>query len=342
MILFHQLRQSSATRERWRAPLDDFALVDRLRDADVRGAPLLFHAASNSKDTLELVETYIRDYLGEWGLTEQALSYDDKGRSMLVYAVRSGNVDVYKCAQKLLPESTTISEESEENINFKNLDTRGKSLLHFAAESACKEMLGIVIKQAKKLGVYNNMNVADWKGRVPMAYVLRAASPEDAGHIESTEDEKRENRKAMLKLFFDERSGHEVLRGALIDPQSMTNKENKNYEDNTREDFPALVYAARGGHTCFNLTRSFFYNVESTESPSEEVCWSDGIFPVDLSAEDDLKWLDRALGNSTGDGYDVSKTHRRRGKLLAEAAKGGCIRVLEIVIAAFIGKVRSL
>ena len=259
-----------------------------------------------------------------------------------MYAVRSGSVDVYECAQKLLSESTRISKKDEENINFKNLDSRGRSLLHFAAESACKEMLEVVIKQANNLGVYDDMNVADRKGRVPMVYVLRAASPEGEGHIERKEDDKCKNRKAMLKLFLDEQSDNRELQLlALIDPQPMT-KENKTDEDNTREDFPALIYAARGGHTCFNLTRSFIYNVQSTESPSEEVCWSDVTFPVDLSAEDDLKWLDRALGNSTGDGKDVNKTHRRRGKLLAEAAEGGCIKVLEIVIAAIIGKVRSL
>ncbi|CAM9984353.1 unnamed protein product, partial [Ascophyllum nodosum] len=82
-----RLWQSSATRERWRAPLEDFALVDRLRDVDERGAPLLFHAASNSKDTLELVKTVISNTLGEGGLIGQALSFDDKGRSMLMYAV---------------------------------------------------------------------------------------------------------------------------------------------------------------------------------------------------------------------------------------------------------------
>ena len=345
MTLFHQLRQSSATRERWRAPLDDFALVHRLRDADVRGAPLLFHAASKSKGTLELVKTFIRDSLGEGGLTEQALSFDDRRRSMLAYAVRSGSVDVYKCAQELLQESTMISEESEENINFKNLDTRGKSLLHFAAESACKEMLAIVIDKAKQLGVYNNMNVADQKGRVPMVYILRAASPEDEGHIESTEDEKRENRKAMLELFLDERNDHEVLRRALTDPQSMA-EEHRGNEDDTREaSIPALVHAARGGHTCFDLTRSVIYNLRETltsrASPSAEG-WLYKAFPGDLSAEGDLEFLDYALRNSTGDGEDPSETQKKwRGALLEEAAKGGRVKVLEIVIAAIIGKVRN-
>ena len=337
MILLHQLRQSSATRERWRAPLDDFALVNRLRDADVRGAPLLFHAASNSEGTLGLVKTVISGSLGEGGLTEQALSFDDKGRSMLAYAVRSGNVGVYNCAQCIL--STIISEESEKSINFKNLDTGGKSLLHFAAESACKEMLKTVIGEANQLELYEEMNLADQKGRVPMVYILRTASPDDEGHIKSTEDEKRENRKAMLELFLHEISDHEVLLRALIDPQSVT-------KNNTRgTSIPALIHAARGGRTCFDLTRSVIYNLLETRTsrarPSAEG-WLYKAFPGDLSAEGDLKFLDSALRNSTGDGEDLtSETHKWRGKLLEEAAKGGCVKVLEIVIAAIVGKVRN-
>ena len=255
-----------------------------------------------------------------------------------MYAVRSGNVDVYKCAQELLSKSTKIPKKDEEKINFKNLDKRGKSLLHFAAESACKEMLNIVIDKAKKLGVYNDMNVADRKGRVPMVYVLRSASPEGEGHIERKEDEKFKNRKAMLKLFLDELGDDgEFQRRALIDPQLMT-KKNKSDEDNTREaSIPALVHAARGGHTCFNLTRSVIFNLlKHPERPLEE-CWSYAAFQGNHSAEDDLGSLDSALRNSV----ESSEKHGWWGTLLSEAAKGGCVKILEIVMADIIGKVRK-
>ncbi|CAM9266840.1 unnamed protein product [Ectocarpus sp. 4 AP-2014] len=74
------------------------ALVKELRETDIDGVPLLFHAASSRRKhcCFRTVYDLVLSVLGKGGVMEQFEALDGLGRGILMHAARSNHVDTFK------------------------------------------------------------------------------------------------------------------------------------------------------------------------------------------------------------------------------------------------------
>eukprot|EP00903_Cladosiphon_okamuranus_P014653 g13587.t1 len=81
-----------------RSRLGVCALVKELREIDIDGAPILFHAASCRREHSCFRTAYdlIYTVLGKGGLMEQVEAVDGLGRGILMHAARSAHVETFK------------------------------------------------------------------------------------------------------------------------------------------------------------------------------------------------------------------------------------------------------
>lgn len=117
--------------------------MKQLRFFDANGAPLLFQAASSTSNLncFKKVRETIADVLGEGGLTEQLRATDREGKTLRMYAARSGNVDIFNELENLF-----------KDLRFQDKlrpDNWGRTLLHHAAEAGCSDTLKQVMKLLK-------------------------------------------------------------------------------------------------------------------------------------------------------------------------------------------------
>lgn len=80
-----------------RSKLGVCALVQELREVDIDGSPLLFHAASGRREHSCFRTAYDLVYtvLGKGGLMEQVEAVDGLGRGLLMHAARSNHVQIF-------------------------------------------------------------------------------------------------------------------------------------------------------------------------------------------------------------------------------------------------------
>lgn len=89
-------------------------LVKELREIDIDGAPLLFHAASchRERSCFQTVHDVVTEVLDEGGLMEQVQAVDVLGRNMLMHAARSNHLDTFVQVFDICMKAETLMEPS--------------------------------------------------------------------------------------------------------------------------------------------------------------------------------------------------------------------------------------
>ncbi|CBN74318.1 Ankyrin Repeat Transient Receptor Potential Channel [Ectocarpus siliculosus] len=331
------------------------ALVTELREIDIDGCPLLFHAASsNCKYSCFRTAKYIiLSVLGKGELVQQFELVDGLGRGILMHAARSNHVDNFKevfnrcreVADRMRPHDEPTVGGQTESLDpqlpatdtasadigllrevLGKADRIGKNCLHHAAEAGSYAVLHEVVKLC--CSVYEEMNTADIMGRTPIMYVLRNDSCRGQEQQGSTLALKEESlRKKFHELY-------EALQDATcpqdtpvktgwmepsrVPPPSLA------VPKGTRVDTRAvteLMHAARGGLVSLELALN--------KLPLASRNIAEGGFTVAL---------DNALAVNMTIGNTQEQSHRTKAwgwaLLLAAAAKLGDIDVLYHVLLA--------
>lgn len=159
--------------------------MTELREIDIDGCPLLFHAASSNCEhsCFRTAKYIVFSVLGKGGFGQQFEVVDGLGRGILMHAARSNHVDNFRevfdmcreAADRVRPHPPAIDTASADARLLREVlgkvDRIGKNCLHHAAEAGCYTVLHEVIKSCGAL--YEEMNSADLMGRTPIMYVLR-------------------------------------------------------------------------------------------------------------------------------------------------------------------------
>lgn len=310
------------------------ALVKELLETDKNGAPLLFHAASSRTKTtcLQTVLDVLSDVLATGGAKDQLEASDRKGRNIMMHAARGNHLDVFKkvtdlyrrtVGDKLWPETVA------------RIDHTGRSVLHHAAQAGSFSVLKEVVALAsvRNNQFYREMDGADKNGMTPVMHVLRNKYPDCEG-----EDDLDSKFEILWRESYTSRYDHwMVQRPVLPRDQSLPNGTVATTE---------LVHAARGGLDALRLALTKTQVVQFWRGvTNSNVVELDKALAVKVVRNYDHGGA--AKGKSTG--KDVLQTFwleddeevflpRLRpwgwGMLLAAAAKGGHIEVLEQVVLA--------
>ncbi|CAN0043918.1 unnamed protein product, partial [Ectocarpus sp. 13 AM-2016] len=176
------------------------ALVTELREIDIDGCPLLFHAASSNCEhsCFRTAKYIILSVLGKGELVQQFELVDGLGRGILMHAARSNHVINFKeifnrcreVADRMRPHDEPMVGGQTEYFDpqlpatgtasadvgllwevLGKVDRIGKNCLHHAAEAGSYAVLHEVVRLCGSL--YEEMNKADIMGRTPIMYVLR-------------------------------------------------------------------------------------------------------------------------------------------------------------------------
>lgn len=164
-------------------------LVKVLREIDIEGAPVLFHAASSRRkhSCFRTVHHVVDTVLGKGGLMEQVEAVDRLGRGILMHAARSNHVntfnDIYcivmgptgfiKHRNQPATESGANASALQQREVLVEVDCFGMNCLHHAAEAGSSEVLREVMRKCHEAEVYQEVNKADKNGRTPIIFALR-------------------------------------------------------------------------------------------------------------------------------------------------------------------------
>lgn len=324
-------------------------LVKELREIDIDGAPILFHAASSRREhsCFRTVSDLVGIVLGKGGLMEQVEAVDGLGRRLLMHAARSNDVNVFRrifdmCKeaagnmmvkdQQHLPQpATKNTADAEEELLREVLikkDHIGMNCLHHAADAGCWEVLQEVIDKSQEAGgtLYEDMDKPDKSGCTPIMYVL-------SNRFGCGEGEHDDNN---LKIKFDMLyeampfESHPVPGGhrkkGWMEPSPVPPRVNVSEKRNapTAKDTRAmteLMHAARGGLASLNLVLN---------NPLPSSVRPDGGINLDAA-------LNVELSEHDGENYGPWERPKwtqtwGRAMLLAAAAKLGDVDVLYHVL----------
>lgn len=181
-------------------------LVKELREIDVDGAPVLFHAASSRRkhSCFRIVYDLVDTVLGKGGLMEQVEAVDGLGRGILIHAARSNNLDTFRqvfsickeaeeAASFITKDRSKKSSSQQHSMGSADANARvlravlvkhdsvGMNCLHHAAEAGGWEILKEVMKECQEVGgsFYREMDMPDKRGRTPVMFALRSNTEKD-------------------------------------------------------------------------------------------------------------------------------------------------------------------
>lgn len=189
------------------------ALVKELRETDIDGVPLLFHAAASRRKhcCFRIAYDLVLTVLGKGGVMEQFEALDGLGRGILMHAARSSHVDTFKDVfdecKKTADQSNAVANDGRMEIpevpyGFRRerqsdgttrtpeksaksrrllrvrevlgkVDRKGMTCLHHAAEAGSSAVLSEVVKECGLL--WDDLGNPDRSGRTPIMLVLRNA-----------------------------------------------------------------------------------------------------------------------------------------------------------------------
>lgn len=310
-----------------------------LREIDIDGAPLLFHAASSRCEHSCFRTAYdlIGMVLGKGGAREQVEAVDGLGRGILMHAARSNHVQTFKEVLRRYKEgigsmsqgyymwadtdqpATTAPPEPTEAELLLETDIFGMNCLHHAAEAGCLAVFQEVfsICQRAEGSLYERTYKPDKTGRTPIIFVLR---------------NKPRCEKDELKTKFDmlykalpygppaTSGGHHRI-GWMVPtpvPSQVVPKKGEGIKTRAKTE---LMHAARGGLASLEIFLSLLPRTASKDN-------GDSGFTVELdealAVEVKVKMQDGTWGQSTTNDPIVWG----RALLLAAAAKLGDVDVL--------------
>ncbi|CAM9102556.1 unnamed protein product, partial [Hapterophycus canaliculatus] len=283
-------------------------LVKELGAWDNNGAPLLFQAASSrtKHECFDTVCYALRTILTRSGLIEQIIAFDQRGRNLMMHAARSNHVSVFKQVKAICTRFSLHQAYCR--------DYTGRTILHHAAEAGCSAILKEVMDSLDD-NKFAELNLADENGRTPIMHVLRLRH----GYEDDRDLEKQ------FKMLY-ERTIVCGGGGGWMEQRKVLHPEEVELGSTTVEAATELVHAARGGYKSLYLVIEKF--AEST-----------GGFPVRVDQALNVTWYPEPSSQYTDSTSEISKEAWGWGMLLASAARGGHVNVLDAVVHAI--KVRQ-
>lgn len=316
--------------------------MKELREIDMDGAPLLFHAASSCGETSCFRTAYdlIGMALGKGGVMEQIEAVDVFGRGILMHAARSRHVQIFREILDMCKGAThsmrshqnpqTALDKSEDAHSLVRevllkVDIHGMNCLHHAADAGCFEVLREVLRTCEAVGssLYRQMDTPDKDGRTPIIFVLR-----NGGCCGKDEVKAKFNKlfEAMLNGPNTDSGVHN--RRGWMKPSSVPSRpappQRVDKTVDKTEAITELMHAARGGLESLELVLN-----NPLPSSSEDSCGGmrrtvdlDTALAVEVKARDTLELLSPCHDTKTWG----------RALLLAAAAKLGNVDVLYHVL----------
>eukprot|EP00903_Cladosiphon_okamuranus_P014652 g13586.t1 len=330
-----------------RARLGLGALVTMLREIDIDGAPLLFHAASSRREHSCFQTAYdLMDMvLGKGGVREQMEAVDGIGRGILIHAARSNHVQTFRevlkkykegiggmrtgdrvSANSVSPASTALANLSDEQLLLET-DIFGMNCLHHAAEAGGFEVFQEVfsICQGAKDHLYEETYKKDLTGRTPIMFVLRNGSRCCRSELKAKFE--------MLYNALPPRQGGQPPTGWMdmtsVPSQNVPrrgnnkrghSKKGESIESVKTKAITELMHAARGGLPSLELALSVPLPASKDNGPHGFTVDLDKALAVQVEAETGGgTWAPSALNDKNTWG---------RALLLAAAAKLGDVNIL--------------
>lgn len=327
-------------------------LVKQLTESDVNGAPLLFQAVSSREnDTcFKAVRDELSSTLGRVGLMEQVNAVDRSFMGIMMYAARSNHINVFRDVGSMLKDQRkrALLEELRMNRNewmeyrqekitgegpvgdaieteWKNesqhqleevwkkqvarQDAMGRTLLHHACEAGCVDILQEVVAMASEHKVFHRMKSPDKNERTPMMYILRNTHQDDETHV-----------KAKIEVLWNQGGASDWMQEREVSrPPDLVQKMYGKTE---------LMHAARGGPITLRLALSKIRLANGDGS-------TDGGVQVNNSLGINTR-LHNGAEEVHRTGYDeyFDTMAWGHGMLLAAAARGGHVTVLNCVLKA--------
>ncbi|CAM9267068.1 unnamed protein product [Ectocarpus sp. 4 AP-2014] len=341
------------------------ALVKELRETDIDGVPLLFHAASSRRKhcCFRIAYDLVFTVLGKGGVMEQFEALDGLGRGILMHAARSNHVDTFKgvfdeC--KKAAESVRLHDQSNAVANDGRREIPEVPLYGFRRERPSDGKTRTPEESAKSRLLREVLGKVDRKGMTCLHHaaeagsgeVLREVVKECLSHWEDLGTPDRSGRTPIMLVlrnaFCCEGEEHTCrqtdlegkfsilfrytgwMQPTCIQPQRLPAPNQTPVETRAVTE---LMHAARGGVASLELALNTLRPVSKTD-PEDD-------FKTD--PEDDFKVnLDRALAVEVfigGSWRQSQDEHHRtaiwgRALLLAAAARLGDVDVLYHVLVA--------
>ncbi|CAM9478531.1 unnamed protein product [Ectocarpus fasciculatus] len=293
------------------------ALVKQLRARDINGAPLLFLAASSrsSENCFQTVHDALSAVLGRGGLVEQVAARDDMGRTVVMYAARGNDVEVFNRVWKMYHHHQRTFSTTVEGLGGSPSDTLTKvdhtdrNVLHHAAEAGCLDVLGRVIVLARRIsGDSKAMHKPDKNGLTPLHHLLRAKYGEPEGRDE-------------IRPKFEQLWLHSN-KGSFMVPRRVMPLPCMGRNDVAVMAVTELIHAARGGLPSLKLVLAKIRLMKFWRGkPDSAVVTINEALRVTVDGKGDEDIPKQGVLDAWG-----------WGMLLAAAAKGGHVDVLETVV----------
>lgn len=278
---------------------------------------------SDSVPCLQEVKKVLETTLGKAEMRQQVVAIDRRGRTILMSSTNSGNADIFEATKCIFLEGQNDTVWARQIQ--KKTDRRNRLLLHHVASDGSEELVRSYVKGYKRSYPQKErlLNTPDYKGRTALMYALRNKSK-----LKKAELKKKVNvlARALAKwpgqreAFIDTPDVHGNL-GQSSGRSPLTRATSRNGPANTPPvgGLTAIMCAAHGGRDAFDLVFGKLRAFRGGETVS----------------------LDFALFGIEDDGDEISdeshprwkEKQQRCGTLLAEAASGGDIAVLNDVIA---------
>eukprot|EP00752_Nemacystus_decipiens_P009021 g8052.t1 len=281
---------------RIRQKFDVGLLVKELRAWDINGAPILFQAASSrtKHECFDTVCHALRILLTRSGLIEQIIAHDHRGRNLLMHAARSNHVAVFKQVKTIFDRYSPFPKRK----NLLLRDHTGRTILHHAAEAGCSKILREVMRSLDD-DDFSELSRADENGRTPIMHVLRVRHGyEDDGDLEKQFE------------MLCERTGPAgwMQQRRVLHPEEVPELRGITVEGTTE-----LMHAARGGYESLQLALAKIRKIEG-----------DPVVSIDTAL--------KVTFHPPTTGTSLSKEAWGWGMLLAAAARGGHVDVLNAVV----------
>lgn len=318
-------------------------LVKQLKQTDINGAPLLFLAVhtETERSCFEEVRAEIVAVLSRVGFNTQLMSMDSRKKGIAMYAAMGQHLETFKQVKELIdvqcswvvddkgdvddevndeantrptPEHDQAKEETEEvrQMWTRLLEWRddvGRTLLHYASGEGSVQVLREVVKMGTKYDVLETMSAADGNGRTPVMYVLRNMFNRDRGVLE-----------LKLGLLADSARDPTGLKGRckVLSPPGVDLTRNHTVANTV------LMHAARGGPEAFDIALNNIW------------AWDKKSWNLDHALDIELVQGvgEKSVSNHAEAEGPIDMKTWGRGMLLAAAARGGHLEILDIVTAA--------
>lgn len=335
------------------------ALVKELREIDMDGAPLLFHAASSCGENscFQTAHDLIGMALGKGGVMEQIEAVDVFGRGILMHAARRRHVQIFRDVLKMCKDVThsmrshqnsqTTPDKSEDthallrDVLLK-VDIHGMSCLHHAADAGSCEVLREVLRMCKLVGstFYQEMDTRDNGGRTPIIFVLR-----NDGCCGKDEVNAKFNMlvEAMPNGLNTDSGAHNTKR--WMEPSSVPSRpppsKRADQTVDATEAITELMHAARGGLASLELVLNNTLPSSFVDSDGSDGGWRR---TVNLDKALAVKIFPSGTSHDTADPLPSSPDTKTWGRalLLAAAAKLGNEDVLYHILDAIQVRAQSV